>query len=108
MKKVSILAAVAIATGLASCTAQAPKATLKTDVDSLSYAIGISQTNGLKDYLSQRMEMDTAYIADFLKGVNDAANKTSKKRPGLSARSADRITDGWSSSYQRYESSAVR
>ena len=79
MKKVSILAAVAIATGLASCTAQAPKATLKTDVDSLSYAIGISQTNGLKDYLSQRMEMDTAYIADFLKGVNDAANKTGKK-----------------------------
>ena len=79
MKKVSILAAVAIATGLASCTAQAPKATLKNDVDSLSYAIGISQTNGLKDYLSQRMEMDTAYIADFLKGVNDAANKTSKK-----------------------------
>ncbi|MCM0343485.1 FKBP-type peptidyl-prolyl cis-trans isomerase [Bacteroides fragilis] len=79
MKKVSILAAVAIATGLASCTVQAPKATLKTDVDSLSYAIGISQTNGLKDYLSQRMEMDTAYIADFLKGVNDAANKTSKK-----------------------------
>ncbi|MCS2687802.1 FKBP-type peptidyl-prolyl cis-trans isomerase [Bacteroides sp.] len=79
MKKVSILAAAAIATGLASCTAQAPKATLKTDVDSLSYAIGISQTNGLKDYLSQRMEMDTAYIADFLKGVNDAANKTSKK-----------------------------
>ena len=79
MKKESILAAVAIATGLASCTAQAPKATLKTDVDSLSYAIGISQTNGLKDYLSQRMEMDTAYIADFLKGVNDAANKTSKK-----------------------------
>ena len=79
MKRVSILAAVAIATGLASRTAQAPKATLKTDVDSLSYAIGISQTNGLKDYLSQRMEMDTAYIADFLKGVNDAANKTSKK-----------------------------
>ena len=79
MKKVSILAAVAIATGLASCTAQAPKATLKTDVDTVSYAIGISQTNGLKDYLSQRMEMDTAYIADFLKGVNDAANKTSKK-----------------------------
>ena len=65
MKKVSILAAVAMATGLASCTAQAPKATLKTDVDSLSYAIGISQTQGLKDFLAQRM--DTAYIAEFLK-----------------------------------------
>ena len=77
MKKVSILAAVAMATGLASCTAQAPKATLKTDVDSLSYAIGISQTQGLKDFLAQRM--DTAYIAEFLKGVNDAANKQAKK-----------------------------
>ena len=76
MKKVSILAAVAIATGLASCTAQAPKATLKTDVDSLSYAIGISQTNGLKDYLSQRMEMDTAYIADFLMLPIKQAKKT--------------------------------
>ena len=52
MKKLSILAAVAMATGLASCTAQAPKATLKTDVDSLSYAIGISQTQGLKDFLA--------------------------------------------------------
>ena len=79
MKKVSILAAVAMATGLASCTAQAPKATLKTDVDSLLYAIGISQTQGLKDYLSQRMEMDTTYMADFLKGVNDAANKQAKR-----------------------------
>ena len=78
MKKVSILAAVAMATGLASCTAQAPKATLKTDVDSLSYAIGISQTQGLKDYLHSA-GVDTAYMADFLKGVNDAANKTSKK-----------------------------
>lgn len=51
MKKVSILAAVAMATGLASCTAQAPKATLKTDVDSLSYAIGISQTQGSERFL---------------------------------------------------------
>lgn len=103
MKKVSILAAVAMATGLASCTAQAPKATLKTDVDSLSYAIGISQTQGLKDYLSQRMEMDTTYMADFLKGVNDAANKNKQKGSGLSARLADRITNGRSSGYQRHE-----
>ena len=101
MKKVSILAAVAMATGLASCTAQAPKATLKTDVDSLSYAIGISQTQGLKDFLAQRM--DTAYIAEFLKGVNDAANKTSKKRRSLCTRSPDRISNGRSSGYQRHE-----
>ena len=77
MKKVTFIMALAVGAGLASCTAQSPKANLKTDVDSLSYAIGISQTQGLKDFLAQRM--DTAYIAEFLKGVNDAANKTSKK-----------------------------
>ncbi len=76
MKKVSILAAVA-ATGLASCTAQAPKANLKTDVDSLSYAIGMASTQGLKDILTQRM--DTAYMAEFLKGLNEGAIKRAKK-----------------------------
>ena len=45
--------AAAAAASLASCTAQALKTNLKSDVDSLSYSIGISQTQGLKDYLSQ-------------------------------------------------------
>ena len=40
MKKVSIFMAIAAAASLASCTAQAPKANLKTDIDSLSYSIG--------------------------------------------------------------------
>ena len=44
--------AIAAATSLASCTAQSPKADLKTDIDSLSYSIGMAQTQGLKDYLS--------------------------------------------------------
>lgn len=79
MKKVTILAAVAVATSLASCTAQSPKASLKNDIDSLSYTIGMSQTNGLKDYLVSRMDVDTAYLAEFIKGVNEGANKTSKK-----------------------------
>ncbi|MCR5180298.1 MAG: FKBP-type peptidyl-prolyl cis-trans isomerase [Bacteroidaceae bacterium] len=33
-----------------------------------SYAFGIAQTNGLTNYLVQRMGIDTAYIADFLQG----------------------------------------
>ena len=33
-----------------------------------SYALGIAQTNGLLNYLAQRMGVDTAYIADFLEG----------------------------------------
>lgn len=41
MKKVTFLMALAVAAGMASCTAQSPKADLKTDIDSLSYAIGM-------------------------------------------------------------------
>ena len=79
MKKVSIFMAIAAATSLASCTAQAPKANLKTDIDSLSYSIGMAQTQGLKGYLTGRLDVDTAYMAEFIKGLNEGANKTSKK-----------------------------
>ena len=79
MKKVSIFMAIAAAASLASCTAQAPKANLKTDIDSLSYSIGMAQTQGLKGYLTGRLDVDTTYMADFIKGLNEGANKTSKK-----------------------------
>ena len=79
MKKVSIFMAIAAATSLASCTAQAPKANLKTELDSLSYSIGMAQTQGLKGYLTGRLDVDTTYMAEFIKGLNEGANKTSKK-----------------------------
>ena len=79
MKKVSIFMAIAAAASLASCTAQAPKANLKTDIDSLSYSIGMAQTQGLKGYLTGRLDVDTAYMAEFIKGLNEGANKTRKK-----------------------------
>ena len=79
MNKVSIFMAIAAAASLASCTAQAPKANLKTDIDSLSYSIGMAQTQGLKGYLTGRLDVDTAYMAEFIKGLNEGANKTSKK-----------------------------
>ena len=79
MKKVSLFMAIAAATSLASCTAQSPKADLKTDIDSLSYSIGMAQTQGLKDYLVGRMDVDTAYMDEFIKGLNEGATKTSKK-----------------------------
>lgn len=71
--------AIAFAAILASCTGKAPKANLKTDVDSLSYAIGMAQTQGLKDYLV-RMQMDTTYMDEFIKGLNEGVKKTSKKK----------------------------
>ncbi|MCI1648076.1 MAG: FKBP-type peptidyl-prolyl cis-trans isomerase [Bacteroides sp.] len=79
MKKITFIAALAVAAGLASCTAQSPKANLKTDVDSLSYAIGMARTEGLTQYLTQQLKVDTAYMSDFIKGFNEGAAKTSKK-----------------------------
>ncbi len=79
MKKVSIFMAIAAAASLASCTAQAPQANLKTDIDSLSYSIGMAQTQGLKNYLVGRLDVDTAYMSEFIKGLNEGAARTSKK-----------------------------
>ncbi|MBR6032900.1 MAG: FKBP-type peptidyl-prolyl cis-trans isomerase [Bacteroidaceae bacterium] len=80
MKKFSILAAIAVAAIMGSCTGGAPKANLKNDVDTLSYAIGLAQTQGLKDYLTMRMDVDTAYIDEFIKGLNEAVNASNNKK----------------------------
>lgn len=78
MKKLTFVAALAIAAGMASCGAKAPKAQLKTEVDSLSYAIGMARTEGLDQFLMQQ-GIDSTQINEFLKGFNEGANKTSKK-----------------------------
>lgn len=80
MKKFSILAAVALAAIMGSCGNGTPKANLQNDVDTLSYAIGLAQTQGLKDYLTQRMGVDTTYIDEFIKGLNEGANAGDDKK----------------------------
>ena len=57
-----------------------PKANLKSDVDTVSYAIGMAQTNGLKDYLVNRLDIDTAYMDEFIKGLNEGANAGDDKQ----------------------------
>ena len=74
MKKVTFIMAIAVVAGLASCTAQSPKADLKTDVDSLSYAIGMARTEGLDQYLAQQ-GVDSTQMAEFIKGFNEGATK---------------------------------
>ena len=76
-----IVAAMAItAAGFTACGNQTPKASLKTDVDSMSYAIGMSQTQGLKEYLVNQLGVDTAYIGEFIKGLNDGASAGDSKK----------------------------
>ena len=81
MKKSMILAAMAVvATTMISCDGGTPKANLKSDVDSVSYAIGMAQTQGLKDYLVMQLGVDTAYMGEFIKGLNDGANAGENKK----------------------------
>ena len=81
MKKLVIVAAMAItAAGFTACGNQTPKASLKTDVDTMSYAIGMAQTQGLKDYLVNQLGVDTAYIGEFIKGLNEGANAGDNKK----------------------------
>ena len=81
MKKLTVVASVAIAAAaLTSCGNSTPKADLKNDVDTLSYALGMSQSDGIKEYLSERLGIDTAYIDDFLKGVTEGATAGEDKK----------------------------
>ena len=81
MKKLMFVAATAIAAAaFTACGNSTPKADLKNDVDTMSYAIGMAQSTGLKDYLVERMGVDTAYMADFIKGLNEGANAGDNKK----------------------------
>ncbi len=78
MKKVTFMMTLAAAAALTSCTAQAPKANLSTDIDSLSYAIGMARTEGLDQFLMQQ-GIDSTQMAEFIKGFNEGAAKIDKK-----------------------------
>ena len=57
MKKIGILFAVMAAVIVISCGTGTPKANLQNDVDTMSYVIGMAQSQGLKEYLAQRMKV---------------------------------------------------
>ena len=69
MKK-AIFVALALVAGATfnSVSAQEPMSR----IDSLSYTIGMSQTQGLKDYLKNRLNMDLNFIDTFVRGLNEA------------------------------------
>lgn len=48
---------------------------LTTASDSTSYAAGYSATDGLMPFLTGRLHVDTAYLADFVRGYREAIEK---------------------------------
>lgn len=84
MKKLALIAMAVMASSVLSTADAAPKkkktdtktktvapVQLKTSSDTLSYVAGVSMTNGLMPYLIQSEGVDTAYMADFMRGFNE-------------------------------------
>ena len=86
MKNVKWLMVLAAGLGLASCSSShGPKANLQTQMDSLSYMIGVNNNNGLMEYAHQRLGVDSAYIGDFKRGVVQGAKITDEKQKAYMA-----------------------
>ena len=85
MKKIVLFAAVAAAMGLASCTSQAPKASFKGETDSLSYMLGIANTEGLVFGMERQFGIDSLLIDDFLKGFLEGVNKSQTNNKSYNA-----------------------
>ncbi|MBR0432759.1 MAG: FKBP-type peptidyl-prolyl cis-trans isomerase [Bacteroidaceae bacterium] len=76
---------VCVSTSAAKKAKKSKKAAVAEKVDTIpmsdfSYAFGIAQTNGLKNYLAQRMGVEEAYMADFLAGFDKAEMDEADKR----------------------------
>ena len=80
MKKM-LFAACAAMTLLTSCNEGTPKASLKTDIDTLSYELGIASSPGeqLAMYLTQ-MGSDSAYSEAFMKGFKEGMKSGDDKQ----------------------------
>ena len=85
MKKIVLFAAVAAAMGLASCTSQAPKASFKGETDSLSYMLGIANTDGLEMFTKRQFGIDSIQMNDFIEGFLKGINTTASTNKSYNA-----------------------
>lgn len=67
---------------ITSCGSNNTKADLKNDIDTLSYAVGVSIGNQFTQMqvLSYQFGIDSAYVADFIRGVQESANAGEDKK----------------------------
>ncbi|WP_300727358.1 FKBP-type peptidyl-prolyl cis-trans isomerase [uncultured Bacteroides sp.] len=79
MKKSTLLLVFAATAGLASCTAQGPKPNMKTDIDSLSYMMGVTGSDGLKEFALNRLEIDSTDMANFIRGIQQGVKDVDAK-----------------------------
>ena len=70
----------AAAMSLVSCGPSTPKANLQNEIDSLSYAMGVTNTQGLMDYATARLGVDSAHVSDFVNGIQEGTEGISDKQ----------------------------
>jgi len=79
MKKyLFIVAAFAAAAFTTSCSSDV-KPSLKSDVDSLAYDLGIAQADGLYHYMTEQLGVDSTQLSSFIKGMKEGALKEGNK-----------------------------
>jgi FKBP-type peptidyl-prolyl cis-trans isomerase FklB len=72
MKKMMFLAAAVAAMMVTSCQKNV-QADLKEDVDSLTYELGVGQADGLKQYMTMQLGVDSTQIDEFIRGMQEGA-----------------------------------
>lgn len=65
---------VALALLVVGATFSSVQAQSAARIDSLSYSMGMAQTQGLKDYLAKQLKIDVNYMDDFVQGLKEGAN----------------------------------
>ena len=82
MKKFLMLVAVVAATAMTMVSCDGGNnATFKDDVDSLAYNLGVAQSEGLKQYMTMQLGVDSAYMDEFIKGMKEGAvNESDPKK----------------------------
>lgn len=81
MKKITFVASLAIAAAtLTSCGNSTPKADMKNDVDTMSYCIGLVQSQYIRQAIEQGQVIDSTYIDELVKGINEGANAGDDKK----------------------------
>ena len=69
---------------LFSCTAQGPKADLKTDVDSISYAMGVLYASQVEQIFMQ-LDLDPENKTDFMQGFKDGFAVDAKNKKAIAS-----------------------
>lgn len=82
MKKIVFATLVASAALLTGCHNNSPKANLKTDIDTLSYELGLMMSASEGDFQNMLTQIgsDSAYVDEYLRGVADGIKSADDKK----------------------------